>query len=222
MSKYVCSVCGYVYDEANGIPESGVAPGTRWEDLPDDWTCPLCGAEKSLFEKHDGSALAAEGTIKPEAAIPLEMLQFSPLEMSAICTNLARGLEKQYKKEESILLNELADYFKSVSKSSEEPSFSQLSDLIDKDLREGYAYANAAAAEVKDRGALRALVWGEKVTKVIKSILSRYEKQGEALIEDTDVHVCTICGFIYIGDKLPDVCPVCKVPNWKFEKIEGR
>ena len=64
MSKYVCSVCGYVYDEANGIPESGVAPGTRWEDLPDDWTCPLCGAEKSLFEKHDGSALAAEGTIK--------------------------------------------------------------------------------------------------------------------------------------------------------------
>ena len=91
MSKYVCSVCGYVYDEANGIPESGVAPGTRWEDLPDDWTCPLCGAEKSLFEKHDGSALAAEGTIKPEAAIPLEMLQFSPLEMSAICTNLARA-----------------------------------------------------------------------------------------------------------------------------------
>ena len=42
------------------------------------------------------------------------------------------------------------------------------------------------------------------------------------MVENTDVHVCTICGFIYIGDKLPDVCPVCKVPNQKFEKIEGR
>jgi rubredoxin len=47
MAKYVCTVCGFVYDEANGIPEAGIAPGTKWEDLPDDWVCPLCGAEKS-------------------------------------------------------------------------------------------------------------------------------------------------------------------------------
>jgi rubredoxin len=51
MKKYVCSVCGYVYDEAEGIPGDGIAPGTLWGDLPEDWVCPLCGAEKSEFEE---------------------------------------------------------------------------------------------------------------------------------------------------------------------------
>lgn len=50
MKKYVCSVCGYVYDEAKGDPDNGVAPGTKWEDLPEDWVCPQCGAPKSEFE----------------------------------------------------------------------------------------------------------------------------------------------------------------------------
>ena len=43
MEKYVCDVCGYVYDEAAGDPDNGIAPGTRWEDLPEDFVCPLCG-----------------------------------------------------------------------------------------------------------------------------------------------------------------------------------
>jgi rubredoxin len=51
MSRYVCQVCGYVYDPAKGDPDSGVAPGTKFEALPDDWTCPICGAMKSDFEK---------------------------------------------------------------------------------------------------------------------------------------------------------------------------
>ena len=51
MAKYVCTVCGYVYDEAEGIPEDGIAPGTKWEDLSDDWVCPLCGVGKSEFER---------------------------------------------------------------------------------------------------------------------------------------------------------------------------
>ncbi len=49
--KYVCSVCGYVYDPEKGDPENAVAPGTKFEDLPDSWTCPVCGADKSKFEK---------------------------------------------------------------------------------------------------------------------------------------------------------------------------
>jgi rubredoxin len=51
MDKYVCSVCGYVYDPAEGDPENGIEPGTKFKDLPDDWTCPVCGAEKDQFEK---------------------------------------------------------------------------------------------------------------------------------------------------------------------------
>ena len=51
MNKYVCSICGYVYDEEAGDPENGIEPGTKWEDLPDDWACPLCGAGKDMFEE---------------------------------------------------------------------------------------------------------------------------------------------------------------------------
>ncbi|NTW16247.1 MAG: rubredoxin [Syntrophaceae bacterium] len=51
MDKYRCSVCGYTYDPEKGDPESGIKGGTKFEDLPADWTCPVCGAEKSKFEK---------------------------------------------------------------------------------------------------------------------------------------------------------------------------
>lgn len=51
MDKYTCSVCGYVYDPEKGDPENGVAAGTAFDDLPDSWVCPVCGADKSLFEK---------------------------------------------------------------------------------------------------------------------------------------------------------------------------
>ena len=51
MEKYTCSVCGYVYDPEKGDPENGVAPNTAFEDLPHDWVCPICGADKSMFEK---------------------------------------------------------------------------------------------------------------------------------------------------------------------------
>lgn len=51
MEKYTCTICGYVYDPEKGDPEGGIPPGTSFEDLPDDWTCPICGADKSQFEK---------------------------------------------------------------------------------------------------------------------------------------------------------------------------
>jgi rubredoxin len=49
MKKYVCDMCGYIYDPAEGDPDSDIAPGTSFEDLPDDWVCPVCGAEKDEF-----------------------------------------------------------------------------------------------------------------------------------------------------------------------------
>lgn len=50
MKRYVCSVCGYVYDEAKGDPDNGYAAGTKWSDLPENWVCPVCGAGKDEFE----------------------------------------------------------------------------------------------------------------------------------------------------------------------------
>ena len=51
MNRYLCTICNYVYDPEKGDPENGVNPGTRFEDLPNDWVCPVCGAEKDMFEK---------------------------------------------------------------------------------------------------------------------------------------------------------------------------
>ncbi len=51
MAKWKCIVCGYIYDEDEGDPDTGIEPGTRFEDLPEDWVCPLCGAPKDMFEK---------------------------------------------------------------------------------------------------------------------------------------------------------------------------
>ena len=53
MKKYVCTVCGYVYDEEKGDPEKGIAPGTKWEDLPADFECPICGVSKEEFEEKE-------------------------------------------------------------------------------------------------------------------------------------------------------------------------
>lgn len=50
MRKWECVVCGFIYDEAEGLPEEGIAAGTAWEDIPDDWVCPDCGVSKDDFE----------------------------------------------------------------------------------------------------------------------------------------------------------------------------
>ena len=47
---WMCVICGYLYDEAAGVPDEGIAPGTRWDDVPANWTCPECGAGKKDFE----------------------------------------------------------------------------------------------------------------------------------------------------------------------------
>ncbi|MGL4315256.1 MAG: rubredoxin [Pseudomonas sp.] len=49
MRKWQCTICGFIYDEAEGWPDEGIAPGTRWQDIPQGWVCPDCGASKADF-----------------------------------------------------------------------------------------------------------------------------------------------------------------------------
>ena len=63
MKKYVCVVCGWVYDPAVGDPESGIAPGMAFEDIPDDWVCPLCGVGKDDFEVQEEWSLLYEAFV---------------------------------------------------------------------------------------------------------------------------------------------------------------
>ncbi len=54
MKKYICTVCNYIYDPQQGDPDSNIQPGTAFEDIPEDWVCPTCGATKGDFEPYDG------------------------------------------------------------------------------------------------------------------------------------------------------------------------
>ena len=223
MKQMVCSVCSYTYDEAKGIPEAGIAPGTKWEDLPDDWRCPWCGAGKEAFsEKLEAAPEEEKPVQKPIMQQPDVERELSAMEMSVICSNLARGCEKQYLPEQEQGFKKLAEFFRAQAQPEESAETQKLLQLIEQDLSEGYPYANAAASEKPDRGALRALVWSEKVTRMLQSLLTRYAAQGEKMLTNTGVYVCTICGFVYVGDTPPEICPVCKVPSWKFEKVERR
>lgn len=176
MNKYICSICGYEYDEQSGIPESGITPGTKWEDLPDDWVCPLCGADKTEFKKQGESSSAKKTSVRKIEASD-DIKELSPLEISALCTNLARGCEKQYKLKEASLFTELAGYFKAAAAPADEPNIEKLINLIEKDLEEGFSNVNAIASDNNDRGAMRALVWSEKVTRILKSLMARYQKK---------------------------------------------
>ena len=218
MKQMVCSVCTYTYDEAKGIPEAGIAPGTRWEDLPDDWKCPWCGAGKEMFRENGAAASPAPA---PAEKPPVER-ELSPMELSVICSNLARGCEKQYLPEQEKGFRELAEFFRKEAEPVSGAGTDSLLELVEQDLSAGYPYANAAAGEGPDRGALRALVWSEKVTRMLQSLLTRYQSEGEKMLENTGVYVCSVCGFVYVGDAPPELCPVCKVPSWKFDRVERR
>ena len=209
--KYVCQICGYVYDDAKEkVPFS---------ELPDDWKCPLCGAAKSDFKPEaNGDEKKVVTAIEPMEA---DLEKLSAGQLAALCSNLARGCEKQYKQEEADLFKQLADYFTAVVPAVNDASVEKIAKELQTDA-DNYAAVRATADANADRGAARVCVWGEKVTRMLSSLVNRYLNEGEAMLKDTNIWVCTTCGFVYIGDTPPELCPVCKVPNWKFEKIEGR
>ncbi len=209
--KYICQICGYVYDDAKEkVP---------FEELPDDWKCPLCGAAKSDFKPEaNGDEKKVVTAIEP---MEEDLEKLSAGQLAALCSNLARGCEKQYKQEEADLFKQLADYFTAVVPAVNDASVEKLAKELQTDAN-NYAAVRATADANADRGAARVCVWGEKVTRMLSSLVNRYLNEGEAMLIDTNIWVCTTCGFVYIGDTPPELCPVCKVPDWKFEKIEGR
>ncbi len=182
MKEYICTICGYVHKTEG--------------ELPDDFRCPVCGAGKDAFKlREDPAPRAAADLEKPHTEQEL-----TPMEMSIICSNLARGCEKQYMPGESENFKKLAEFFRAKAEPTEQPSTETLLALMEKDLLTGFPYGNAVASEQPDRGALRCQVWAEKVTRMLQSLLMRYQAEGESMLEHTGVSVCPICGFVFVGD----------------------
>lgn len=149
------------------------------------------------------------------------MKELSRGELSALCSNLAKACEKQQLFIQQQQLTELADYYAAHIDPLDDASIETIRNLVKGDLESGFGPAFEQAHADHDRGALRALTWSQKVTALLDSLLKRYEGKGDALIEGTNVYVCEICGFIFVGDTPPDICPVCKVPKSKIVKVRG-
>ncbi len=248
--RYVCQICGYVYDDdKEQIP---------FDQLPAEWNCPLCGAGKSNFKaeapvmqsqdsgfgasqsspsgagarQSSPSGAGIEQSVSSKAGAAQsqatgvgadeEVIQkLTAGQLAAVCSNLARGCEKQYKAEEARLFGELAAYFTSITPAVNDATVENVAKLLQEDI-DNYPNVRATADQDKDRGAARVCVWGEKVTMMLSVLVGRYLKEGEKMLEGTDIWICTVCGFVYIGEQPPELCPVCKVPSYKFEKAEGR
>ena len=210
MKKYICTVCGYIYDESSGL---------KWEELQEDWLCPLCGATKSEFKLSQEKTPDSKNSYDELKDEDHNLRELSFGEMSALCSNLSKGCSKQYREEEAELFNKLANYFEGKRTNSGQLQINDLSNYIIKDLEDYYPAANVVAESLSDRGSLRALVWGEKVTRMLNSIITRFESKKNSLFDNTKIYVCDICGFIYIGVNLPEICPVCKVPNNKIIEV---
>lgn len=219
MKKHICSICGYVYDESVGDTSNGVLAGTMWKDVPEEWACPLCGADKSAFEELKEGDITTETTAHDEDTYEVhEDRELSFGELSALCSSLSNACEKQYRHEEADLFKQLSEYYKKKVKPIEDGSIEELIDLVQKDLEYGYPNANKISKRESDRGALRSLAWGEKATKILSSLLTRHEKQGSSAL-GTNIYICEICGFIYSGEESPEICPVCKVPKLKIAQV---
>lgn len=205
--KYVCSICGYVYDDA--------VESIAFDMLPDDWTCPSCGAEKAMFDPVEEKEEKRVSALADEDGHSLRKLP--PRLLATVFSNLARACRKMYDSEGEALYAELAAFFTPASAAAGEAT---LDVMVADDIDKEYPALKALASSLGDRGALRALTWGEKVTRIHRSLLSQLEKQGEAFARDTSVWLCTACGFVFIGDNAPERCPVCKVPSWLFEEVK--
>ena len=110
--RFVCQICGYVYDDAKEkVPFSS---------LPDDWKCPLCGAMKSDFRPEETAQPKAIEQL-PEAETDTDLKKLSAGQLSAIFSNLARGCEKQYKPEQAEAFQRLSDWLKSRGGKAADP-----------------------------------------------------------------------------------------------------
>ena len=213
MKKYRCKICGHIYDET--------VEKVKFEDLPEDWKCPLCGAPKNLFEeiKESNEEIIEKEVLEGKNDVDEEDLrELTNYEISLICSNLARGCEKQYLEEEKNLFSELSKYYESKEQNLE----GTLSDIKNKVTEDVNNLNNAmnVADKYQDRGAKRIITWATKTSNIMNVIIDNYQNKGIDYLKNTKIWVCDICGFVFVGDVPPQVCPICKVPNFKILEVK--
>ena len=211
MGKYRCTICGYIYDDSK--------EKIKFEDLPDDWKCPACGAPKSLFEeiKEEKEKIKEEERVEIIEEVDNDLRELSNYEISLICSNLAKASEKQYLEEEKDLFKELSKYYEELE-SDKTGSLDDVINMVNSDIN-SFSKAMEVFSKYDDRGAKRVVNWASKSTNIMKVVIDTYKEKGIDYIKNNKIWVCDICGFIYVGDNPPKVCPVCRVPSVKILEV---
>ena len=208
MKKYQCTICGYIYDDAK--------ENIKFEDLPDDWTCPICGAPKAVFKeiKEETKELKEEIEEQEEE----QLTELSNSEIAYICSNLAKACEKQYLEEEQKLFSELSLHYLNKEE-NKQGTLNDIQNSINNDTEE-FKKAMDIAGKYQDRGAKRVINWASKANTMMNVIINNYKEKGIDYLKNTKIWVCDICGFIYVGDVPPKACPICKVPSFKILEVK--
>ena len=187
--KYVCSICGYVYDDsAEGIPFS---------ELSDSWVCPLCGAAKSLFSPqkndrrlyHSGPHRSNGSSTCPHNCCAQHRGNASAYRRRTFRSvfESCPGMRETVQNEEAGLFREIAAYFAAVTPDEPDGDLTHLLSLFENDLTTGYPAVQSAAQTAGDRGTQRVCVWGQKVTVILNSLVQRYQREGSAFLRNTQI-----------------------------------
>lgn len=228
MKKYKCSVCGYVYDPQVGDPANGIAPGVDFANLPQDWKCPRCRKDKSVF------AEVAENPSNPYAGTQTEKNLKAAFAGESEARNKYTYFASKAKKEG---FEQIAAIFQSTADNEKEHAklwFKELNGIGDTahnlvaaaegenyEWTEMYAeFANTAEAEGFPELAAK--------FRMVADIEKRHESRYRALLHNVEIQEvfrkssvkvweCRNCGHIVVGMQAPDVCPVCDHPQAYFE-----
>ena len=119
--------------------------------------------------------------------------------------------------EEKDLFKELSKYYEELE-SDKTGSLDDVINMVNSDIN-SFSKAMEVFSKYDDRGAKRVVNWASKSTNIMKVIIDTYKEKGIDYIKNNKIWVCDICGFIYVGDNPPKVCPVCRVPSVKILEV---
>jgi rubrerythrin len=143
--------------------------------------------------------------------------------------NLAEAARRQQRPNQAKLLSALSLSFQIQAMNDDKAEaqaadrnkwLAALQEQAKKQLAHGFKPGIQSATDLGERGVLRALLWGQKVSMIQNSLIGRFLRQGNELLEgDKQMYVCEACGFVILKDGGPDICPICKAPSHRFVAV---
>jgi rubrerythrin len=228
MKKYRCTICKYEYDPAQGDPTQGIAPGTPFEDLPEDWKCPRCKKGKNVFEpveevkanpyagtqteKNLHAAFAGESEARNKYTYFASKAKKEGYEQIAALFLQTAENEKEHAKLWFKELNGIGNTAENLAAAAAGENYEWT------DMYEGFAKTAEAEGFPELAAKFRGVAAIEKHHEErYRALLHNVEAKEVFAKSEVKVWECRNCGHIVVGTKAPEICPVCNHPQAYFE-----